>query len=105
MLDPLDRGDPVSVGLDSQNETAADGFPVEEHGARPAVAAFTADLGTLHPDLRAENLEEDVGGCDRQQPFLAVHNDSDVVAHPASSDELGRVRRTETRQAVPGGLE
>ena len=81
--DPLDRRDPVSVGLDGQDEATAHGFAVQEDRAGPAVSPFTPDFWAFHAEPFAQDIEQDIVRLDFDSPLFFVQNEGDHLFHRA----------------------
>jgi hypothetical protein len=80
---PLEGDDLVSRGTSGEQETRADGPPVQQHGA----SATRADPATLSyaPELEsvAQHFQQGVGILDHDRLFTAVEMKSDVARHDA----------------------
>jgi len=79
----LNRRDPVSVGLDGQDEATPHGFAVQEDRAGAAVSTFTPDFWAFHAEPFAQNIEQDIARLDFDSPLFFVQNDRDHLFHRA----------------------
>ena len=97
----LDRLDASAVRLDGQQQAAADGLAVHQHGAGPADAVLAADVGARQSKRLAEEIDQRGAHLHRRPAGLAVHDERDVTrlghaARAADSSAVTRARVVKT---------
>ena len=96
---PFDRGDLAAVGLMGEDRAALHSAPVEEDGARAALARVAADVRSRQPEAVAQRVDEKRAALDLERALLAVDDERDGVRH-----QLGawRACRAGTRGTAEG---
>src|SRR5262249_11476642 len=88
----LDGGDLGAVGLGGEQHAALHRPPVEQYGARAAVAGVAADVRARQIEVVAEEVDEEPARLDLALVALAVHGHPDRLPAHAAFRTAGAAR-------------
>src|SRR3954462_8325549 len=102
LLEPLDGGDLAPVGLHREERARLHRLSVEQHGARAAMARVATDVRSRHPQVLAQEVDEEQPRLDLPLLGLSVDGHLDAMrTHgyllPARSTAFFRARAVRTR--------